>query len=258
MTLNLSAAATLPALAVTAALGLLASPASAQLTLNNSAGAFSNPIGGTNVNTLEIENPSNGGEPISVILWGNPATRFGQSGLAFQGVGATDINVNEVFELGTLFHLNRTIFSGTAASAVDLSIDLDFGGLLDEVQSFDFTLEIDETPNAQAVCPFATDPGRGCSDQITFASNFSDITFDIDGADFTLEIVGFSGGPGEAPISEFISQENGVSQASLFAQIVEAPSEAAEDIPEPMTMAGLGLLGLYFASRRQSKEVAAN
>lgn len=239
-------------LAATATLSLLSTPAHAGLTLNGTSGEWSNPDGGQ---AIQYKTGWDGTEQ---IRWGNPAWGYstaGKSGLGFKGVGALDLNVGEVFNLGRLTHYNKTIWSGSAADAADLKVDLDFGF---GTQSFDFTMNIDETRNdagyhAGGVCPYYT-TSFGCSDSITWSNSISANTFKIGTDEYKLDLVGFSDSLDVSTIkNQFISQEGANSHAHIFAQVTQL-TPAVQDIPEPASLIGLGLFG--FAAARFSRSNA--
>ena len=257
MGLNTSLLRNVSIFAATATLSLLAAPAYAGITLNGTSGEWSNPNGGT---AIQYRTDENGTEK---IRWGDPAWGFsytaGKSGLGFRGVGNLDLTVGEVFNLGRLSHYNKTIWSGTAADSADLKVDLDFGF---GKQSFDFTMNIDETPNYAGhnpggVCPYITTTYNGCSDSITWSNTISANTFNIGNNEYKLDLVGFSDSLDVSTIqTQFISQEGMDSHAHIFAQIV-AVNPLPQEVPEPMALAGLGLVGFAAARSRRSKSAEA-
>ncbi|MEB3282893.1 MAG: THxN family PEP-CTERM protein [Lyngbya sp.] len=219
------------------------------LTLNGSSGSWSNPIGGEFIQyqTLGEENQ---------IRWGDPVTPGEQSGLGFTGVDSTDIELENVFQIGTLRHFNKVIYTNengvsTAASAVDLSLNLDFAEL--GMKTFDFNLEIDETLN-NGNCMYYT-VGDDCSDKISFPVSFAPQSFEIDGVSYTLSLVGFSYGTGQDILSDFISQEQDTSQAVLYGKItavdniIATSTMTGTQVPEPQTMGGFLVLGLMLTNR---------
>ena len=245
--------------AIFAALSTL--PANA-LTLNRSYGGWTAVTGGSNhsdwnyQNGYYYDNQSTVGE--NQVRWGIPASGDAsqfwlQSGLGFQGVGTTIFDAGETFQIGTLRHFNNPITN--AASAASLSIYLDFAGL--GVKSFDFTLNIDETPNS-GVCPYYS--VTPCSDKISWANSFGSQTFFNDGIEYTLELLGFSASPGSTIVTDFLSQEGGTSQAFLYGKLTALtppppppppilpppvlPPDPPTGVPEPSTIAGLLLIGL--------------
>ncbi|EKV03034.1 PEP-CTERM putative exosortase interaction domain-containing protein [Leptolyngbya sp. PCC 7375] len=190
-----------------------------------------------------------------------------KSGLGFAGVSDVDLGVGEIFNLGTLKHYNNTIWSdGRIAEKTDFSLKLGFGDTGLGEQTFNFALNVDETSNnpnnhAGGQCPYQT-TGSGCSDKITwdFAID-SESSFEFEGEEYTLELVGFNDTPNfdAGGVTDFISQENGTSQASLFARIVKVDDPDNPDeptaVPEPGALLGIGALGLLLHNtRRRQKE----
>lgn len=246
--------------ALTCAIALSGSAAHG-FTLSSSSGTWTGTDGG-----LFVATPTVGGE--NQVRWGNPATNAGQSGLGFTGVGRTTFTPGEVFQLGTLRHFNNPIWGGSAASAAHIVLDLVFADI--GTQQFDFTLEIDETPNSGTCSYFSVTP---CADKISWNTAFASNSFRMGNTEYTLELRGFSETPEGAIVSDFISQEGGTSKAYLFAQLsalespispagVAAPAQPAQlkppasQVPEPTTIAG-SLLGLLFAIRYRNKQSKA-
>lgn len=242
--------ATLSTVALTTAFGLYASIASA-LTLNSSSGTWDNVVlqNGIIVGTDGVPAPSYRVEFLtggSEVRWGRPVTPAGKSGLKFTGVGFSSFDVGEIFKIGTLEHFNNAISS--AATAAELNITLNFSDPAIS-QVFNFAFGINETTNNATPCP-AGDTAP-CDDIITFPNAFPSSTFSIDGMDFTLELLGFSDSPDGTPINQFISQEfdqgTGTNSTMLFGRITK------KSVPEPATMLGVSMLGIYFVSRRGHK-----
>ncbi|MBX2866114.1 MAG: choice-of-anchor K domain-containing protein [Leptolyngbyaceae cyanobacterium MAG.088] len=193
-----------------------------------------------------------------------------KSGLGFAGVSNLDLEVGEVFSIGSLKHYNNTIWAdGRDATKTDFSLNLDFGDIGIGQQQFDFALNIDETNNNASshdggVCPYET-TGSGCSDKITwdFALD-TESTFEYEGDEYTLELVGFNDTPqfDVSTVEDFISQEAGTSQAHLLARLIKIEDESSEEptqVPEPAGLIGLGALGILLkkAKRQQQEKVAA-
>jgi len=217
------------AAAVAVGLNLVATNAQA-LVLNGTSGTFANAIGGTNVTY-----------PGSTVLWGNNIGN-GQSGLGFNGVGSLNpVPIDTSFLVGTLAHFNNAIGSGSAASAVDLGINLDIASL--GVTTFNFTFNIDETPNVSGTCVYVS--VTPCSDSITWANAFAPQSFSNGGIDYTLQLLGFDGG-----VTQFISQEGGTSSAGLYAQITQVP---IEEVPTPAAILPV-LMGMFGAASRKKNQ----
>ena len=231
-------------LLLTSAFALVGTAANA-LTLNSSSGSWSNPVGGNFIQYQTI------GED-NQIRWGNPFTPGKQSGLGFTGIDSTEIELENVFEIGTLSHFNNVVYLdgngvSTAASAVDVILNLDFVEL--GMKTFDFNLEIDETPNDGNCMYYSV--SDDCSDKISFPTAFSPESFEIDGVSYTLSLVGFSYGADQDILSDFISQEYQTSEAVLFAKItaVENIGDPNLKVPEPQNIGGLLALGLILTNR---------
>lgn len=214
------------AITATTALGFFASSANA-LSLTNSSGSWSNPVGGTNIKYQTVYTEKQ-------IRWGKDVGN-GQSGLGFKGVSSLNFNIDQVFKVGTLTHYNNAIAAGTAASKVDLGINLNFSGITP--QTFNFSFNIDETPNVGRVsdCPYYS--VTVCSDKITFSTPKNVNTFSIAGLDYTLQLVGFSQSATGTPVNNFISQEGYNNSAYLYAKITAAPPKRV-----PESSSGLGVV----------------
>ncbi len=254
---------------LTAAILTATLPANA-LTLNRSYGVWTGVTGGSNISYWNYQNGSyyqsqyTTGE--NQARWGIPASGntsqfWQQSGLGFQGVGTTVFNPGDTFQIGRLRHFNNPIYN--AASAASLSLNLDFSGL--GVKSFDFTLNIDETPNSGACPYYSITP---CSDKISWANSFGSQSFFNNGIEYTLELLGFSAAPGSAIVTDFLSQEGGTSQAFLYGKLTaltppppppppilepEPVPDPVTDVPEPSAIAGLLLVGLSALFRRDRR-----
>lgn len=228
------------------------SPSASAASLNGTDGSWSNPQGGSFVNYKTADG-------FDQIRWGDPAyhsnpTWRDQSGLGFKGVGQTNIEVNQIFKLGTLQHYNETIWGGTAASSADLGISLDFAEL--GLKNFSFNLQIDETPNVAGTCAYYS--VTACSDKISWNNQYASESFSFGGQQYTLQLDGFRQTADSALLNHFISQEGGTSQAYLFGRIVQAPGNS-QDVPEPLTMMGsavaLGFGGMFQKKRNAKKSV---
>lgn len=199
----------------------------------------------------------------SQVRWGSPYNYLNaKSGLGFTGLEDLDLSIGQVFNVGTLRHYNHTISSAAPIGIqTDMSLTLDFDHVGIGQQTFDFELNIDETLNnaslhAGGQCPYLT-TGSGCSDAITWTNSLGSQAFSFDDQNYTLELVGFANSFGDDLVDEFISQEQGVSATNLYARLVQLDSTPGpQDIPEPASVVGLGVLGLAIATRRRNSPAA--
>ena len=206
-------------------------PQAGAISLNLSSGSWNQPVGGSRIVYQTVGSETQ-------VRWGIPHYGGGtslKSGLGFTGVGPSTFGLGEIFQVGQLRHFNNVVSGGTAASAVNLSLFLNFDNPV-ATQSFNLNLQIDETPNEWGTCAyFSITP---CSDKISISETSLSNQFSVAGIDYTLQLLGFSLTPDGVPINEFISQEGGTNQASLFAKITAVEPET---VPEPATVAGTAL-----------------
>ncbi|MDZ7958170.1 MAG: choice-of-anchor K domain-containing protein [Aulosira sp. DedQUE10] len=190
----------------------------------------------TTTTTLLSTNTATSTSTENQVRWGQDVGN-GQSGLGFQGASNLTFDLNQVFQIGTLTHYNNAIAAGTAASKVDLGLNLNFSGLSTASKTFNFSFNVDETPNVGDVskCPYYSI--TACSDKITFSTPKNVNTFSIAGVDYTLQMVGFSETANSTPMTQFISQEGGNNSAYLYAKITAVPPRRV-----PESSSGLGVL----------------
>ncbi len=207
-------------------------PPALALTLDQVTGTWQNVVGGTNINFPTV------GTEVQV-RWGT-SVGYGQSGLGFAGSAPPQLTFDpeDAFMLGTLTHYNNPISGGTAASSVQLVINLDFS--VPEVNpSFTFTFNINETPNT-------TGDDWLDRDFIYFPSSFPTETFTIGDTIYTLKLLGF-GASADNLQSQFESPENGSNSTYLWGTI----TTEVVPLPGSVWLLGSGLPGLIWFSRRR-------
>ncbi|MCL1472179.1 choice-of-anchor K domain-containing protein [Argonema antarcticum A004/B2] len=157
--------------------------------------------------------------------------------------------VGSIFNLGNLTYRNGSTWDGFNGD-FPLNIALSLTNPFSSTKAFDFSFNIFNTPNnsGDAVVD---------GDKLRFSTaGISSQQFNYDGVDYTLELTGFSSDGGQTIMSEFNSPEASIANASLYGKltgVVQAPPE--KTIPEPAAVAGLSLLGIYFATRRRSRNI---
>jgi hypothetical protein len=239
---------------ITALFSLATFPAyGSDFSLSSSSGIWTGTNGGSDINGIGTNE----------VRWGIGASADTQSGLRFEGIGNLDFDIDQTINLGTLTHFNNPVSSAASGATLELGLEFSTPSLSD---SFTFAFDIDETTNSEP-CSYPSDPGNPCSDRISFPASFPTESFSFDGADYTVELLGFGSNAGNIT-SGFISQEGGSNTNDLFAQITLDPTSTPEPepepepepnpgnpakTPEPMTFGGLGLVGLYVIRRRLQK-----
>lgn len=201
------------------------------LTLATAEGTWGGEVGGVNVN-FPVDQPiSYGNGYEDQVRWGTPAEQF-QSGLGFTGSAPPEsiFEIGDPFQVGLLRHFNEPIAVGSNATSVNLSISLLFTDPA-IVGSFDFTMNINETPNTD-VPP---------DDFIYFSSPSAPQSYVVDGIEYTLELLGF-GDNWDNLTTQFQSPEGQTNETILWGRITATPV-----VPAPaailLSALGTGLVG---------------
>ena len=202
---------------------------------------WQNVTGGTNINYYEAY-VGFGSHLESRAMWGESSYgSYIQSGLGFTAASTpAALELNQVFDLGILRHFNMPVLMDTAASALQLALDV----FITDTAGFDQTLSllvdfnIDETPNN----------GSSDADIVNFAA--PDLA---SGANLVLKLVGFGTSPDNL-VSEIATDEWWTSTTHMYGVITEGVVSAPVPTPEPATMvlASLGFGALAWARRRKN------
>ncbi|HEY9651653.1 MAG TPA: choice-of-anchor K domain-containing protein [Coleofasciculaceae cyanobacterium] len=215
----------------------LSSNAQAQTFAGNSSGTWGDPNPGANTS------PQFSGVGTNTFTWGDPnGFGVGANQLIFNG-NTFSAGIDTLFQVGDLTYFNGTTTIGTTVASVPLNVQLAFAtpSVFSEVFSFDFNLV--STPN--------TGTPEQNADSVYPISSFGSRSFSFGGTDYTLQLTGFSQDGGATTVSEFRVLEGATTTAAVFGRITAAPSK---DVPEPATIGGLGLLGVYLMSRRRGQQ----
>lgn len=177
------------------------------------------------------------------VSWGEPGFDR-SSAFVFDGASVDAPLDGSLFALGDFTHENFPIFPPAIQSA-DLGISIDFvsEGIN---QMFNYTFELDETPNITGSCVY---PGiTVCPDRVTIPNASSTETVELGGIEYVLAIVGFSTDGGTTITDGFITEEDSDNVATLYARLVE------HQVPEPgvLSLIGLGLIAFGVKNRKRA------
>ncbi|MEH1942456.1 MAG: choice-of-anchor K domain-containing protein [Nostoc sp.] len=192
-------------------------------------------------------NPLYVGVGSNTFTWGDsnlcspsPSTSSGctitnSNQLTFSG-NSFSTDINSVFKIGNLSYFNGTVLEGTSVEFVPLNLNLSFSPAVGTNQVFDFKLRLVNTPNE------GTNPENN-ADFVFIDTNLSNRSFTFEGNKYTLELTGFN--PDVRQIS-IKGLEGSTTTTAIYAKI--------NTIPEPATVGGIFLVGIYLISRKKFLE----
>lgn len=146
---------------------------------------------------------------------------------------AFSTTVGSTFTLGKLDYANGITTLGSNVESINLSTTLDLDTPIPLTQNFDFRLALDITPN------LGNDPLED-ADQLIAEISVPDQSFTFEAQELTLELIGFSQDGGATINNTFFALEEAETSGFLFARITQALNSPATDVPEPMSVLGLG------------------
>lgn len=196
--------------------------------------------------SLDI-NPLYTGVGSNTFIWGDgnvcPPGLNTPSGCTITGSNELIVNgnsfstdINSGFKIADLTYFNGTVLKGTSVEFVPLNLNVSFRSAVGISQVFDFNLRLVNTANE------ATDPKIN-ADFVFIDKNFSNRSFIFEGNKYTLELTGFNPDFRQKSIEGL---EGTTTKIAIYAKI--------ETIPEPATVAGISLLGIYLISRKKFLE----
>ncbi len=161
------------------------------------------------------------------------------------------------FFIGNFTHVNFPI-GPNSITGIDLKISFDITIDGNPLGSHDFFFHFahDETTNNLNPCPY--DPlnltgvnANGCADRVLVSFLNTSDSFIVGTDVYTFDLLGFSTDGGTTISSSYLTMENALNTAGLYATIALRSDVTA---PEPGTLAllGLSLMGLILVRRRVS------
>ncbi|BAZ10715.1 peptidase-like protein [Calothrix sp. NIES-4071] len=187
---------------------------------------------GTNAFTWGLAFPNND-------RFGTPA-----NSLTFKG---TQLNssLNSLFKLGDLTYFNGTVPLYTSVEQVPLQLQVSFQSPVAIKENFNFDLQLLNVLN---------DPDKPLNsvdnaDFVLISPSKTNRSFTYNGAEYSLELTGFSKDGGLTSTSVFSAIEGDTTTAEIYGRITYVPP--AEKVPEPGIVIGLSSLGFYMLVRKK-------
>ncbi|MDZ8183458.1 MAG: choice-of-anchor K domain-containing protein [Nostoc sp. ChiSLP02] len=194
-----------------------------------SSGTWKTPTPGT-INT----NPKHTGVGTNIFTWGQASSPSTSPNKVIFDGSSFFADTNSVFKIGELTYFNETVLEKTSVEFVPLALNLSLTSPAGIDQAFDFNFRLINTPNE------SKNPQEN-ADYVSIDGKLNDNSFAFEGKKYTLELTGFNPDASQLKIGAL---EQGTVKTSIFATI--------KPIPEPATIAGLSLVGIYLISRKKS------
>ncbi|MGD1807873.1 choice-of-anchor K domain-containing protein [Dapis sp. BLCC M126] len=203
-----------------------------------SSGSWGLPVVSAGAEYLSDEN----GGTNNRLTWGHSVAGSFTNYVQYDGLGFST-GVNTLFAVGDLTYRNGATFN-TFNGDFPLEVKLSFTNPFNSIENFNYTFNILNTPN------YTGNPVLD-GDKLQFQANgLTSDSFNFDGVNYTVKLIGFSSDGGNTFLSEFNSPEQSTAEAMLYAEIIRAD---VVDVPEPTAIFGLGLLGVYLAGSLKTK-----
>jgi hypothetical protein len=160
------------------------------------------------------------------------------------------------FKIGTLKYFNGLIYSDTNAKNVTLNLNLSFGNQNPVDKLIPITLNLINTPNIGNIKDIAN------ADRVEFPTSIPTTSFKYNLDTYQIDIRPFSTSFFESQTSiSAIEEEYTNDPGNIYAKVIQGPPPDREppisSVPEPSTIAGSCLAGIYLAYRKKlSKQKA--
>ena len=159
------------------------------------------------------------GDAGEFFSFGTAAGTPDPSWLLFNGASFAEVDADESFLLGSIDYYNGTIVSGTQATSVGLSVDLEFDGG-GQTLAFDYELELISTVNSQS------NTAEQNADYVKLGNLYSDVPVDLGGVSYNLILeFGETTTGGFSFIDEFHVLEGEAASGNLYGRLVEVEDE---------------------------------
>ena len=229
------------------ALFLTATAAQAATFTGTAVGNWTNPQGTTGFGIANLDTGDATFDQ-SYLFWGQtancPACTSFNNFWAFDGVGSDgdapwNTQTEQLFKFGDLSYRNGSVY-GHDFTGADLSISLQILSPLNTVETFNFTLEVENVPNTSG------DPVTD-GDIAKIVGGVADQTFVYNGETYTLQLMGFSRDGGATLANQFQVAEGTTDGVALYGRITVVP------VPASVSLLGLALLMLGLGFRRKAR-----
>jgi hypothetical protein len=215
--------------------------------LGNSSGIWGQPNPGSNTDPIFT------GVGTNTFTWGRARpddfeNNYGTppNQLIFTGNSFSTEDIGSLFKVGDLEYYNGKVEEGTNIVSVPLSLNLSFINPSNFNQVFNFNFQLENTTNS------GEDP-LDDADTVYVNGNFDTRSFTFDGNEYQLSLIGFSQDNGNTSISNFRVLEDKSMRPGLYARINRVTPR--ETIPEPASVVGLSVLGIYLITRKKSLSI---
>ena len=153
--------------------------------------------------------PVFGGVNTHSFKWGEDPVTF-RNELNFI-INSFSTEVNQNFKIGDLTYFNGSVNIGTNVESVPLSIELELYDPTRITGTFEFDFNLVSTPGS--------DDPEADADFVIPVNEISSGSFEYEGEDYTIRLLGFSQDNGQTFTEEFSALENSITTAGLYAKI---------------------------------------